>query len=61
MNHPQFYKILKEERKRELKFSFFVPNFKEIKQNVKKIEKLIGDREIKEIKMSLVVEYYNEE
>lgn len=61
MNHPQFYKILKEERKRELKFGFFVPNFKEIKQNVKKIEKLIGNREIKEIKMSLVVEYYNEE
>ena len=30
------FKILKEESKRSLKFSFSVPNFKEMKQNIKK-------------------------
>ena len=48
------FKILKEESKRSLKFSFSVPNFKEMKQNIKKIEKMIGSKEIKEINVSVV-------
>ncbi|MBO5180240.1 MAG: hypothetical protein J6B87_07855 [Clostridia bacterium] len=54
------FKILKEESKRSLKFSFSVPNFKEMKQNIKKIEKMIGSKEIKEISFSLEVEYFND-
>ncbi|MBR4110907.1 MAG: hypothetical protein IKK43_04400 [Clostridia bacterium] len=54
------FKILKEESKRSLKFSFSVPNFKEMKQNIKKIEKMIGSKEIKEISFSLEIEYYND-
>lgn len=54
------FKILKEESKRSLKFSFSVPNFKEMKQNIKKIEKMIGSKEIKEICFSLEIEYFND-
>lgn len=54
------FKILKEELKRSLKFSFSVPNFKEMRQNIKKIEKMIGSKEIKDISFSLEIEYYND-
>ena len=54
------FKILKEERKRSLIFSFSVPNFKEMKQNIKIMEKMIGSNEIKEIRFSLEIEYFND-
>lgn len=54
------FKILKEERKRSLIFSFSVPNFKEMKQNIKIMEKMIGSKEIKEIRFSLEIEYFND-
>ena len=50
------FKILKEESKRSLKFSFSAPNFKEMKQNIKKFEKMIGSKEIKKISFSLEIE-----
>ena len=56
---PQF-KLLKEERKRTLKFTINVPNFKETYKDLKKIEKLIGKREVGEILVNLEVQYYKD-
>ena len=50
------FKILKE----ELKFNISLPNIKEMNQNIKNIEKMIGSKEIKETSFSLEVEYFNE-
>lgn len=50
------FKILKE----ELKFNISLPNIKEMNQNIKNIEKMIGSKEIKETSFSLEVEYFND-
>lgn len=57
---PQF-KLLKEERKRLLKFSINCPNFKEIHKDIKKLEKLIGKQEVGEILVALEVYYYKDD
>ena len=56
-----YFKMLREERKRLLKFSINCPNFKEIHKDIKKLEKLIGRQEVGEIHVALEVYYYKDE
>lgn len=55
-----YFKALKEEKRRTVEIKYNVNSYKELKKVIKMAENMTKNKEIKEIRLDLLIDYYIE-
>lgn len=55
-----YFRVLKEEKRRTVEVKYNVKSYKELKKVIKMTENMTKNKEIKEIHLDLLVDYYIE-